>query len=54
MVACGGVNYQFHKNIGVGLNYRYFDFTTKLNKTNWNGEFLLNFQGPLLIVNTNF
>tara|TARA_B100000809_G_C14992922_1_gene478690 strand:- start:121 stop:1011 length:891 start_codon:yes stop_codon:yes gene_type:complete len=49
-----GVNYQFHSNIGVGLNYRYFDFTAKVDKTNWDGEFSLNFQGPLLTVNVNF
>lgn len=49
-----GVNYQFHKNIGVGLNYRYFNFTAKVDKTNWNGEFSLIFQGPLLTVNANF
>tara|TARA_R110000787_G_scaffold60220_9_gene136588 strand:- start:1045 stop:1935 length:891 start_codon:yes stop_codon:yes gene_type:complete len=49
-----GVNYQFHKNIGVGLNYRYFDFTAKVDKTNWDGEFSLIFQGPLLTVNANF
>lgn len=49
-----GINYQFHKNIGVGLNYRYFDFTAKVDKTNWNGEFSLIFQGPLLTINANF
>ena len=49
-----GVNYQFHKNIGVGLNYRYFNFTANVDKTNWNGEFSLIFQGPLLTVNANF
>ena len=49
-----GVNYQFHKNIGVGLNYRYFNFTANVEKTNWDGKFSLIFQGPLLTLNANF
>ena len=49
-----GLNYQFHKNIGVGLNYRYFDFNAKVDKENWDGEFSLIFQGPLLTINANF
>ncbi len=49
-----GANYQFHKNIGVGLKYRYFDFTAKVDKDNWDGKFSLIFQGPLLTINANF
>jgi len=49
-----GANYQFHKNIGVGLNYRYFDFTSKVEQDNWDGKFSLIFQGPLLTINANF
>ncbi len=49
-----GANYQFHKNIGVGLNYRYFDFTAKVDQDNWDGKFSFTFQGPLLTVNANF
>ncbi len=49
-----GVNYQFHKNIGVGLKYRYFDFSAKVDKSKWNGSFSMNFQGPLLTINANF
>ncbi len=49
-----GANYQFHKNIGVGLNYRYFDFTANVDKNNWDGKFSLIFQGPLLTLNANF
>ena len=49
-----GANYQFHKNIGVGLKYRYFDFTAKVDKDNWDGKFTFTFQGPLLTVNANF
>ena len=49
-----GANYQFHKNIGVGLKYRYFDFTATVDKGKWDGEFSLIFQGPLLTINANF
>lgn len=49
-----GANYQFHKHIGIGLNYRYFDFTSKVDQKNWDGKFSLTFQGPLLTLNANF
>ncbi|PHS61265.1 MAG: hypothetical protein COB12_12290 [Flavobacterium sp.] len=49
-----GVNYQFHKHFGIGLKYRYFDFTAKVNKDNWDGKFTMTFQGPLLTINANF
>lgn len=49
-----GANYQFHKNIGIGLKYRYFNFKANVNKSKWDGSFSMNFQGPLLTVNANF
>jgi len=49
-----GANYQFHKNIGVGLKYRYFDFTSKIDEDKWDGEFTFVFHGPLLTLNANF
>ena len=48
------VNYQLFKHIGVGLSYRYFKFTAKVNKTNWNGRFDMIFQGPLFSISGNF
>ena len=48
-----GVNYQFHKHIGVGLNYRYFKASAAVNKRSWEGEFSLIYQGPLLSINVN-
>jgi hypothetical protein len=48
-----GVNYQFHKHIGVGFNYRYFNASAQVDKTNWKGVFSLIFQGPLLTINVN-
>lgn len=50
----GGVNYQFHKNIGIGLKYRYFQFKANVNKEKWDGSFSMNFKGPLLTINANF
>jgi hypothetical protein len=49
-----GISYQFHKNIGVGLKYRYFDLEVKVDKTNWDGRVSLIFHGPLFTVNANF
>jgi len=49
-----GVNYQFHKNVGVGLQYRYFDVVLRVDKTDWDGRISLIYHGPLLTVNANF
>jgi len=49
-----GANYQFHRHFGVGLKYRYFDFTSTLDNKRWQGKFELKFHGPLLTVNANF
>ena len=49
-----GVNYQIFKHVGVGLSYRYFKFTAKVDKSDWNGEFNMIFQGPLFSISGNF
>ncbi len=49
-----GVNYQIFKNFGVGLSYRYFKFTAKVDKKYWNGKFNMIFQGPLLSISGTF
>jgi len=49
-----GVNYQFHKNIGVNLKYRYFKFSARVDNSDWDGRFSTTFHGPLLTVNANF
>ena len=48
------VYYQFHKNIGVGINYRYFDAGLRVAKTDWDGRVSLVFHGPLFTVHANF
>lgn len=49
-----GVNYQFHKNIGVGINYRYFIAALRVDKTDWDGRVSLTFHGPSLTAHANF
>ncbi len=49
-----GVNYQFHKNIGVNLKYTYFKFSARVDKSDWDGRFSMIFQGPILTLNANF
>ena len=49
-----GVNYQIFKHIGVGLSYRYFKLTAKVDKSGWDGEFNMIFQGPLFSISGNF
>lgn len=50
----GGVNYQFIKHFGIGLSYKYFDFTATVDKEDWNGKLSLIFHGPSLTLNANF
>jgi len=47
-------NYQFHKNIGVGLNYGYFDVDLIVDKTDWDGRVIFVYHGPVFTVNANF
>ena len=49
-----GVKYQISKNIGVGLNYRYIQTSFEVDKTSWNGNVDLIFQGPLFTISGNF
>ncbi len=49
-----GVKYQIFKNFGVGVDYRYFIVKADVNKSNWNGNFNMTFQGPLFVVHASF
>jgi hypothetical protein len=49
-----GIKYQLFKHIGVGIDYRYFIVKANVNKTDWKGQFSMNFNGPLFVVHTNF
>jgi len=49
-----GIKYQVFKNIGIGLDYRYFNVYAKLDQSNWKGKFDMSFQGPMVSINANF
>ncbi len=49
-----GIKYQVFKNIGVGVDYRYFFVKAHVNNLDWNGEFNMGFNGPLISVHANF
>ena len=49
-----GVKYQFFKNFGLGIDYRYFYLKANVNEENWDGEFTMGFKGPLISLHANF
>jgi hypothetical protein len=49
-----GIKYQFFRNIGIGLDYRYFNVNARVNQSSWKGKIDLSFKGPLLTIYTNF
>ena len=49
-----GVNYQFFKNFGLSLNYKFFRVDVDVDKDNWKGNFNMSFSGPALTVYANF
>lgn len=49
-----GVKYQFFKNFGLGIDYRYFYLKANVNEDNWDGKFNMGFKGPLISLHANF
>lgn len=49
-----GLNYQILNKLGIGVNYRFFDVTAKVNKSDWDGQFSMTFSGPVVSLTTNF
>ena len=49
-----GIKYQIFKNIGIGIDYRYFNVYANLNKPSWNGNFDMTFQGPVFSISSSF
>ena len=49
-----GVGYQFTKNFGMKVSYRYFEIDARVDQKNWNGQVKLKFQGPTAGVHVNF
>lgn len=48
------VKYQIIKNLGLGLDYRFFFVNARVEDELWQGEFDMNFSGPLFTVHANF
>ncbi len=49
-----GIKYQIFRNVGIGIDYRYFDINARVNNSNWEGNFDMSFQGPLFLIHANF
>ncbi len=49
-----GVNYNIFKNIGLGLNYKFFRVDVDVDKDDWKGGFAMSFSGPAFTINGYF
>lgn len=49
-----GVNYQIIDNLGVGLDYRFFYLSARMDASDWNGKFSMDFSGPIISIYANF
>jgi hypothetical protein len=50
----GGFTYNVHKNIGLGLLYRYVDYKLGVNQDTWTGQVNYKFNGPSLVLHVGF
>ncbi len=48
------IKYQIIKNLGLGIDYRFFFVNARVEDDMWMGQFDMNFSGPLLTVHANF
>ena len=48
------VDWRFHKNVAVGIGYRYVDYELEADKSDFRGEVQYTFKGPTLFVNVGF
>jgi hypothetical protein len=49
-----GIKYQIIKNLGIGLDYRFFFLNARVSETNWKGKFDMDYTGPLFTLHGNF
>lgn len=49
-----GINYQFLKNFGASVDYRWIDIGAKFDTSNWNGDLNTSFRGPSITLTGNF
>ena len=52
--ATAGLSYFVTRNIGVGLGYRYVDYSLELTRANWVGAVDYRFSGPVLSLEVGF
>jgi hypothetical protein len=50
----GAVDWRFHRNMAVGLGYRYVDYKLEATKSDFTGEVRYKFKGPTLFFNVGF
>ena len=48
------VDWRFHKNMGVGIGYRYVDYELEADKSDFRGEVNYTFMGPTIFFNVAF
>lgn len=49
-----GVKYQIIKNLGLGVDYRFLFLNARVNESQWDGKFNMDFNGPLFTIHGNF
>jgi Outer membrane protein beta-barrel domain len=48
------VDWRFHKNVAVGVGYRYVDYKLESTKSDFLGEVKYTFKGPTIFINAGF
>jgi hypothetical protein len=48
------VKFQIIRNLGIGVDYRFFFLGAKVREQGWKGEFNMDFTGPLFTIHGNF
>jgi opacity protein-like surface antigen len=48
------VDWRFHKNVAVGVGYRYVDYKLESTKSDFTGEVKYTFKGPTIFINAGF
>lgn len=48
------LSYRVHRNIALGVMYRYVDYRLDIHKPDWTGRMTYRFKGPALVVRAGF
>jgi len=48
------VKFQIIKNLGIGVDYRFFLLNARVREESWNGKFNMDYTGPLFTIHGNF